>query len=212
MTAANTNQIEQIKNELARCLGESPDRITQITPQWLNFMRGGVVVDLHVGRWRGRSKLEYKDLGLPEPKGGADEQALASLLTLGRKNLLPSRYLKRFDAIEASARKVVAENGSDTYWGVFVAAERYQEKVKPALVDYYQGYFETLTDMVQNFELVKMELADEYRHQARTRFSALEQDRPRPGQPGRERIRGRVCRKHFDPDPDDWDNRRILLV
>jgi len=173
VTANQPNPIEQIKNTLAAVLGEDPDRITQIQPQWLRFMKQGVVVDLHVGRWRGRSKLEYADLGLPEPRGDAGADALANLLTLGRKNLLPTRFLKKFDAIEASARKLVNENGASTYWGVFVTAERYQDKVKAGLDGYYSEYFRILTEMTADFEAVKSELADEYRHQARLAYTRL---------------------------------------
>lgn len=168
-----TNQIQRTREELARVLGEDPGNISQIQPQWLNFMRQGVVVDLHVGRWRGRSKLEYADLGLPTPKTSGAESALGSLLTLGRKNLLPARYLKRFDAIESGARKMLAENGTSTYWGTFVSAERYQGKVKAALEDFYSDYFATLREMIDNFPNVVNELMDEYCIQARIAFNNL---------------------------------------
>lgn len=175
---SNQNPIQQIKNELAVILGEDPENIQQIAPRWLNFMRAGVIVKVHVGRWRGRSKLTYSDLGLPEPSGDAASTALKGLLTLGRKSLLPQHYLARFDAIEASARKVVADSGAETAWGTFISAERYREKVKIDLQRFQREYFAVLTNMVERWEQVKFELADEYRHQARLAYDRLSKIAP----------------------------------
>lgn len=179
MTDQTSNPILQTKIAIAEALGVDPGEIEQIQPQWLRFMKSGIVVDLHIGRWRGRSKLTYADLGLPDPRTDRNAaSALGDLLTLGKKNLLPGRYLKKFDAIEANARKLVADNSARTYWGGFVTAERYKEKVKGELERFEADYFALLEEMLLNFDAVIYELSDEYRHQARLAYHRMNRIAP----------------------------------
>ena len=81
--AATPTAIERQKNELARIL--NVDGIKTGNPKWLALMREGVVVKLHVRRWRAKSRLDLNDLGLPSE---ADD-LIGDLLNLGDKRLLP---------------------------------------------------------------------------------------------------------------------------
>jgi hypothetical protein len=167
------NPLLEMQRNLAEILGVPQDKVTHVQPQWLQYMKSGVLVELHVGRWRGRSKLTYADLGLPDPRSDEQAKTLGELLSLGKKNLLPARYLRQFDSIEIGGRKIVADNGTRTYWGSFITAQRFRDKVKYELERMRGDYFSLMGEMIDNFDQVKAELADEYRHQARLAYRRL---------------------------------------
>ena len=111
--------LDRAKNELARIL--NVDGIKTGNPKWLALMREGVVVKLHVRRWRAKSRLDLNDLGLPSE---ADD-LIGDLLNLGDKRLLPKALASRLEAIESAGRKALERNGYSTFWGTFVPASNF---------------------------------------------------------------------------------------
>jgi hypothetical protein len=45
-----TKQSDELRLALAEALGEDPKRITAAIPRWVQLMREGVVISLHLGR------------------------------------------------------------------------------------------------------------------------------------------------------------------
>ena len=112
--------LDRQKNELARIL--NVDGIKTGNPKWLALMREGVVVKLHVRRWRAKSRLDLTDLGLPSET----DDLIGDLLNLGDKRLLPKDLGSRLEAIESAGRKALERNGYSTFWGTFVPATNFE--------------------------------------------------------------------------------------
>lgn len=172
--ATNTSNL---RTQLAEVLGIAPDDIKMIEPQWTRYMKRGVILSLHVGRWRARAALTYADLGLPEPDEDSEKKALQDLLALGRKNLLPKRFIDRFDAIEQSGRKAVDRGSHKTYWGSFVTPGTFNETIED-LRRFQAEYMQTANEMCDNWDEVLAELADDYRAAARRAYRNLRQLSP----------------------------------
>jgi hypothetical protein len=76
---------------LAEALGESCAAIQVTNPRWLQLMPEGVLVSLHIGRWRARTRLAWRDLGIElDPDSAAEMQRV---IDLGHKKLLPDDLL-----------------------------------------------------------------------------------------------------------------------
>jgi hypothetical protein len=76
------------REKIAQLLGQD---VNLVEPRWLSLMRQGVVVELHIRRWRAKSRLTLSDLGLPD----TDNAEFSDLLQLGDKflPLIASRQL-----------------------------------------------------------------------------------------------------------------------
>ena len=109
--------LDQTRQTIAQVLGEEDVRVVE--PRWLQLMREGIVIQLHIRRWRARAKLTFADLGLPV-KDKRERAAFADLLNLGEKRLLPARYIKALDSIDSGARKCLDRYSYATFWGRFV--------------------------------------------------------------------------------------------
>lgn len=57
--------LERQGASIAGLIGEDKDEVAAIDPQWLRMMQEGVVVELHIKRWRATARLTWDDLGLP---------------------------------------------------------------------------------------------------------------------------------------------------
>ena len=82
-------------------------------------MRKGVLVTLHIGRWRARRKLDPEDLGL-DPRAS---DAICQSIELGHKLLLPRATLDRLSRLESKGRANLARHSLDTRIGSFVPAD-----------------------------------------------------------------------------------------
>lgn len=56
------SKLQTDREKLAQILGQD---VKLVEPRWLSLMRQGVVVELHIRRWRAKSRLTLDDLGLP---------------------------------------------------------------------------------------------------------------------------------------------------
>jgi len=68
---------------------------------WNDLFLSGSIVDLATSKWRGRVRLQPKDLGIP------DSDAVASALTLGTNRLAPVEAYDEINEIHARARRHV---------------------------------------------------------------------------------------------------------
>src|SRR5207302_5351730 len=87
--------------EIAALAGVAPERLRMIKESLVDvLLRKGVVVRVHIGRWRARRKLRAEDLGLdPETAKPLLEQ-----IDLGTRLLLPRAMLEKLDRLESQGR------------------------------------------------------------------------------------------------------------
>ena len=160
---ATPTALERQKNELARIL--NVDGIKTGNPKWLALMREGVVVKLHVRRWRAKSRLDMADLGLPSE---ADD-LIGDLLNLGDKRLLPKDLAARLEAIESAGRKALDRNGFATFWGTFIPASNF-DAWKTENDSHKQRYLDARNELRDSYTDIVAQLTDAYRGAARAAF------------------------------------------
>lgn len=164
-----TRQIE----ELARILGEQPDKIQSRIGDWTTFMQEGVIVEVHIGRWRGLASLEDDDLGLP-----FDQEHNAKLIDLGDKLLLPPEKAAKVQSLEVAARNYLRSKCTPTAWGWFLPVTAF-EGVMEELKARRAAYIAFGNSIADEYDAWKAELLEAYRTEARVAFrrnSAFEQD------------------------------------
>lgn len=162
---------EKILKVLAETLGEDPNDIQNIQADWLCFMQDGVVVNLHIRRWRASVQLELNDLGLI--RGDAEEQkAIDELMKLGQKFLLPAEILKKLNSIDSGARQLVKKYSYETHWGSFMPAASYLiwKDANKKFVDQYYA----VRDEINNCWIdIRNEIISGYAIAARRAFRRL---------------------------------------
>lgn len=163
MTAPNPTALDRAKDELARILDVNNLKTTN--PRWLTLMREGVIVKLHVRRWRAKSRLDLTDLGLPSE---ADD-LIGNLLNLGDKRLLPKDLAAKLEAIESAGRKALERNGYSTFWGTFVPASNF-EAWKAENDIHRQRYLDARNGLRDAYSDIIAQLTDAYRGAARAAF------------------------------------------
>lgn len=114
--------IDAAKLELAQAIEEDPSDIKVKQADWAKLMQQGVIINLHLRRWRARAKLDFSDLGLYDT---GNDRELDELINLGEKYLLPPALIKRLDSVETSARTNLEKRAFSTYWGWFMPEKAY---------------------------------------------------------------------------------------
>jgi hypothetical protein len=169
-------QLEELHQHLAGALNETPEAIKAATPAWLNLMKEGVLVSLHLGRWRAKSRLTWQDLGLEVEE--AEEKELEDIMALGYKKLLPAGVIKELDSIESAARKWLEKKAYRTYWGFFVPVTAYEEW-KKGNEEYRQRYFAARDALVADHDQIVDGLHYSYRLAARSAYQRLKKLNPK---------------------------------
>jgi hypothetical protein len=160
-----------VRLTLAQALGEEPERIIATNPRWVQLMREGVLVRLHIGRWRARTTLDWRDLGIA-PGRGEEEQVLDELLQLGHKFLLPRDELRALDNADSTARKWLEKNAFRTHWGFFVPVTAYAEW-KAKNEEFRREYLAIRDRMTANFGGTVERQVARYRVAARDAYRRL---------------------------------------
>jgi len=147
------SKLQTEREKLAEMLGQD---VKLVEPRWLSLMKQGVVVELHIRRWRAKSRLTLDDMGLPE----TDSAEFADLLQLGDKFLLPTKYIKAADSIEASGRQWLETHSFATFWGRFMPCTMYAEW-KARQDEYRAKYFALRDEIDRDYDsIVKAHLLD----------------------------------------------------
>lgn len=168
-------QLDELRHSLAEALSEDPEQIRATNPKWINLMKEGVLVSLHIGRWRAKTRLTWSDLGL-ELDQEADSE-LQNIIDLGHKKLLPASVLKELDSIESAARKWLEKKSYRTYWGFFVPVTLYEEW-KQGNEEQRQRYFAARDALVNDYDEVMKSLVYGYRLAARSAYNRLKELSP----------------------------------
>jgi hypothetical protein len=106
--------------EIAAIAGVAPERLHVVKESLVDaLLRKGVVVRVHIGRWRARRKLRADDLGL-DPEAA---RPLLEQVDLGARLLLPRATLEKLDRLESQGRSNLRRYSLDTRLGSFVPAD-----------------------------------------------------------------------------------------
>ena len=174
--SVSDNTLERERARVAQELGEAADRVEVARPDWQTMMRHGVLVRLHLRRFRFRAKVNFEDLGLPEP-GEDERKQFDEVMTLGVKMLLPARLLKQLDAIDSGARKHLDKWSRKTHWGDFVPVDAYGEW-KTGNDVFEQRYLGVRDEIYLDFDKILKELREVYRAQGVKAYARLRNLRP----------------------------------
>jgi len=148
------------KETLCRILGV--DNINALPDVTTRLLQQGVIVSLHVGRWRARRSLDLSDLGI-------DGEKQSELVNLGQKLLLPLDYLNRLQSVETAARTFVKTRTYETAFGWFVPVDSFQY-VKEGLEGYKGQYMRLRDEIVSQYDEIVGNLLEEYHAIARQSY------------------------------------------
>ena len=95
-----------------------------VRPDVASLARRGVLVTLSIRRWRAQTTLRFDDLGMTIDDA-TTRQALATIMALGKKRLLPSALRRKLEQAEAEGRRVLEKHSFVTPWGRFVPVTSY---------------------------------------------------------------------------------------
>lgn len=196
-----TETMQQELERIATDFDVEADAIRVRYEHWQQYMREGVLVQLHLGRWRARKTLTAKDLGLhlwSEELSKSDIkriEAVEKMLRLGQMYLLPKPQVDRADAIERKARYTLEKWTLASHWGRFATAESYRhlKQELTRLEDEYQAWAD---EVYENWDALVQETSQEYVRIAGTTYKRLQQQYPElmTGTDVRQFIRGYVRR------------------
>jgi len=106
------------------------------------IMKSGILIDLNIRFWTGQVKLNHDDLGFTQ------KDISTELITLGRKNLIPSDDRKSFRRIESRARALVDQHSFPFPIG---NAKFVPDSVVPVLIEGLTELQKEYTDTVNSF-------------------------------------------------------------
>jgi len=129
---------------------------------WRALMRQGTLVRLTIRRCGFVAKLELFDLGVTVRDERA-RQALARILVLGEKRLLPASYMKELERITSAARHLLRRCTFtlSPELGAFLPVSAYAtwRKEIPALSD---SYFALQGEIISNYPAIVRQVIEEY--------------------------------------------------
>jgi hypothetical protein len=167
-----TGTRDEMRRALAEALGEDPASITATNPRWAQLISEGVLVRLHIGRWRARASLKWEDLGIRPGEDKEERDVLVELVELGHKLLLPREDIRELDSTDSSARKWLEKNALRTYWGFFVPVRAYAEW-KTRNEEFVVRYAEVRDRLAANYEDTIGRVLEKYHVQARAAYRRL---------------------------------------
>lgn len=135
------------KKALAELLNVSPDALKTAPPEWLELLSQGVIVKVHMSRWRARTSLDFTDLGLHL---NGEARLYGDLISLGSKLLLDRATEKALVSIESQARQTPSKHGFTTTFGAFVPATA------------FAGFMESMNELKARWFAKADEIANDY--------------------------------------------------
>lgn len=158
------DRLEWIRQETGR-------EVKAIDPRWLRYMREGVIVNIHIRRWRGRTTLSSQDLGLDPEQASS----LREIADLGEKLLMPREYLNRLAALDRKARGTGGALERYTFrtaWGFFCPVTAYGD-LREKLDEISRDYFAVRDDILRGYYGWVEEIKARYRQAAAEAYNRL---------------------------------------
>lgn len=155
-------------NQIAWALGLSSRELKVIVPAWLEVMREGVIVKVHVRRWRAIMRLTPEHLGIVF-EDDQEKDAFSKAIRLGDVYLLPDRMVKALASIDSGMRKVSEKWGYKTHWGDMLTPGSFFEWQRE-FSEYESRYLAIRDDLYYNWDSIILEVADMHRANARAAY------------------------------------------
>jgi len=162
-----------IEQDIQRIEDETGQTVKRLDTDWTQHMRAGVIARLHIRRWRGKTRLDAKDLGIDTEHS----QSLNDLMSLGEKMLMPKVTLRKLDNLDSKARTRLGNASYTTYWGQFVPVTAYQD-VKNDLDQLEREYFALRDEILASYDGWVEQMRSQYRRAARMAYQRLAQVAP----------------------------------
>jgi hypothetical protein len=147
----------------AASVGEQPSALRVASTEWAEYLKECCRITVHVTRWHAETTLKLSDLGI-EAKSAAEAKALASVLKLGKRNLLPARVLAQMQSLENKFRNWLAKCSIETEtFGTIVPKQRYTawRDTANSIAQQYLGYAQWV---YEHWDELQAEMRDDYRH------------------------------------------------
>lgn len=174
-----TVRVEEDVERLAEFMGVTRDKIRVLRPNYADLMRNGVIAQVHVHRFRGKTPLSYQDIGINLTD--KESAALSKTFKLGHKLLLPSDVVNQGDALDNKARRELRKIAIQTHWGFFIPYTAYEE-FKGVMDEIEQEYY-ALRDEISGSDAAYSKMIDdlvkEYRLTAASTYGRLRDLAPR---------------------------------
>ena len=95
-------------------------KVRDISEDWaLALMERGIIVRLHISRWRAVAPLKYDELGIAFSDSDAVD-FMKKYISLGHEKLLPPSVMWEISNLERKARTCLRNHSFDTNWGKFI--------------------------------------------------------------------------------------------
>lgn len=127
---------------------------------WRALLRQGVFARLHIQRCRFTARLELADLGIRVDEGA--QEALAKVVILGNKRLLPESLMTALSRTESAARRCLQECAFRTELGAFVPVSAY-ERWKQEMETQRTAYFRTRDTILAEYDEIVTRMLSDYR-------------------------------------------------
>lgn len=163
-----TSKIDQDVKAICQALGIEENDLRVVMPNWVNVMRQGVIVTLHLSRWRAIARLTPEHLGLSF-EDQAEQEAFEKTMRLGDVYLLPDRYLKTLNSIDSGARKAIKKFAAQTYHGDFLTPQAFVEW-REENEQFEARYFQVRNEVFDNWQSILFEVADSHMANARAAY------------------------------------------
>ncbi len=158
------------REDIARALGEDPRQLRELKASIVDrLVREGVLVRVHIGRWRAMHRLSPQDLGL-DPEAA---RHLLQQIELGSKLLLPRRVLADLDRLESRGRANLVRHSLDTALGPFVPATAFRS-FKEAHEAARSQYFAIRDEILVRLPELRGQVAAAFRQAARDLWPAVQ--------------------------------------
>ena len=116
-----------------------------------------------------QQKLDKADIGLDGLSEKEYKEFEAEYLELWKKKTSACHYIKKFDNIEARARKYLAEWSYKTLWGYFVPHTTFK-KIHEKLQELRDEYMAAKNELMSEYDMVIIEVLNQYEKAARTAY------------------------------------------
>lgn len=163
-----TSKIDQDVKNLTAILGVTDSAIDVVRPDWIQFMRQGVIVNIHLSRWRAVTTLTPEHLGLTFADD-TERAAFESTTRLGQVYLLPAKYIKALGSLDSKARKAVKKYAAQSHWGSFLTPQAYFEW-KDENEKYRAEYYALRDEIFNSWQEVVFEVSDAQMANARAAY------------------------------------------
>ena len=191
-----TTAVRPYPDELTRHLGTEDaaqvHRDETMADRWAVLDRG-ILVDVHIGRWRAETRMTLEDLGLTHLDRPGYVEALQRLTALGQKYLLPKEVLQRAQRAEQRGRALVEKHSFHVKLGRFIPFTAYTQW-KQDNDAARQEYFAVRDDICTHLDEYRASVLEEYRQIAAENYVLLVQRGAEPGQTRDDFVAGYLAR------------------